>query len=254
MLVDKQDSESSSGTDEAEIYRYYDNVVNLVYDIAQRYNVSNSRNQIQLTVDYKGMSLTAETDFTFVKQGEPGTNGTEYIVKLVPNTKMSNPPLWPMITVSRWYPTLILNYGLNSQQTQTVISSYEGYPLLKAQLWHNGELVWEGFSTSDSALDQTTKPSDVGWAILRNQYSATSTDVTYFEIYGANIRYNGDYNFPYQYIKPAASIVQCAITWQGKTYYGSIPITTAWVTNDNYRVALKDYTGWRYVTLSLIHI
>ena len=36
------------------------------------------------------------------------------------------------------------------------------------------------------------------------------------------------------------------MTWQGKTYYGTIPITTAWVNNANIRVSLKDYTGWRY--------
>ena len=33
------------------------------------------------------MNLIAETDFTFVKEGEPGTNGTEFVCKIVPNTQ-----------------------------------------------------------------------------------------------------------------------------------------------------------------------
>ena len=43
--------------------------INLIYGIEQKYNIKKKRNQIKLTVDYKGMSLTAETDFTFAKQG-----------------------------------------------------------------------------------------------------------------------------------------------------------------------------------------
>ena len=36
------------------------------------------------------MNLVAETDFTFVKEGEPGTNGTDFICKIVPNTNDTN--------------------------------------------------------------------------------------------------------------------------------------------------------------------
>ena len=256
MLIDRQDSESSSGTDETETYRYYDNVVNLVYDIAQRYNVSNSRNQIQLTVDYKGMSLTAETDFTFVKQGEPGTNGTEYIVKLVPNTRMSNPPLWPMITtwgvqLDQYSPVqsiCILNYGLNSFQEQQQISIYDSYQFFKAQLWHNGELVWQGNTASDIALDNITNPESINWGILKNKYNSSSQDLSDFIVADGNnglFRYNANPEAQH-YSVPYANIIKCGITWQGKTYYGTIPIITAWVDNANIRVSLKDYTGWRY--------
>ena len=98
--------------DATQTYEYYDNKTNLVYGIAQKYDIKKQRNQIKLTVDYKGMNLTAETEFTFAKQGEPGTNGTEYLVKLVPNTRMDNPPLWPMVTKAG--SSYVLNYGLNS--------------------------------------------------------------------------------------------------------------------------------------------
>ena len=38
-------------------------------EIAQKYDIKKQRNQIKLTVDYKGMNLTTETEFTFAKQG-----------------------------------------------------------------------------------------------------------------------------------------------------------------------------------------
>ena len=246
MLVDQKENEPNSGTDATQTYKYYDNKTNLVYGITQKYDIKKQRNQIKLTVDYKGMNLTAETDFTFAKQGEPGTNGTEYLVKLVPNTRMDNPPLWPMVTKAG--SSYILNYGLNSAAQETTIGAGTGYQLFKAQLWHSGELVWEGMTASTAAQDGVTKPSLVHWEMLRNKYNSSASDASAFNITNAEsgyIAYSGDY-LASAIEAPLANIVKCSITWQGKLYYGTIPITTAWTISDNYRVNLKDYTGFRY--------
>ena len=246
MLVDQKENEPNSGTDATQTYKYYDNKTNLVYGIAQKYDIKKQRNQIKLTVDYKGMNLTAETEFTFAKQGEPGTNGTEYLVKLVPNTRMDNPPLWPMVTKAG--SSYILNYGLNSAAEETTIGAGTGYQLFKAQLWHSGELVWEGMTASTAAQDGVTKPSLVHWEILRNKYNSSASDASAFNITNAEsgyIAYSGDH-LASAIETPLANIVKCSITWQGKLYYGTIPITTAWTSSANYRVNLKDYTGFRY--------
>ncbi len=246
MLVDQKENEPNSGTDATQTYKYYDNKTNLVYGIAQKYDIKKQRNQIKLTVDYKGMNLTAETEFTFAKQGEPGTNGTEYLVKLVPNTRMNNPPLWPMVTKAG--SSYILNYGLNSAAEETTIGAGTGYQLFKAQLWHSGELVWEGMTASTAAQDGVTKPSLVHWEMLRNKYNSSASDASAFNITNAGsgyIAYSGDH-LASAIETPLANIVKCSITWQGKLYYGTIPITTAWTSGANYRVNLKDYTGFRY--------
>lgn len=246
MLVDQTENEPNSGTDATQTYKYYDNKTNLVYGIAQKYDIKKQRNQIKLTVDYKGMNLTAETEFTFAKQGEPGTNGTEYLVKLVPNTRMSNPPLWPMVT--RAGSSYILNYGLNSLASETTIGAGTGYQLFKAQLWHSGELVWEGMSSATAALDGVTKPSLVHWEVLKNKYNSSASDASAFNITDATngrIAYSGDH-LASAIETPLANIIKCSITWEGKLYYGTIPITTAWTSSANYRVNLKDYTGFRY--------
>ena len=258
LLVDKQENGENSGTDATLTYKYYDNKTILLYDIAQKYNIKKQNNQIRLTVDYKGMNLTTQTQFNFIKQGEPGTNGTEYIVKLVPNVMFGyQTPLWPMITHAG--DKYLLNYRLprESQEytdkDESIIKTNENYRLLKAQLWHNGELIWEGFSNSDKALDNISVPALVNWEVLRNEYSKGKYDNSVFEITNENrgkglIQYN--VNSQTNLFNPSANIIKCSITWQGKTYYGTIPITTAQTVNENYRVGLKDYTGFRYVVYS----
>ena len=248
MLVQQQENEPDAGTDAEEAYRYYDNKLSLIYNITPRYDLKKQRNQIKLTVNYKGMSLTAETEFTFTKQGEPGTNGTDYVVKLVPNTLMKNPPLWPMITKAG--SDYILNYGINSPAEEQTISTSSSYQLFKAQLWHSGDLVWEGASTATAAYDGVTKPSAITWEVLKNKYNSSTSDASAFVVTNANegrIQYTGDH-LQSALSTPLANIIKCSVTWQNKTYYGTIPITTAWVSDSNHRVALKDNTGFRHVT------
>ena len=50
------------------------------FEIASMYNASYSNNQITLEVTYNGMTFTATTNFVFVKQGDPGTNGTDVVI------------------------------------------------------------------------------------------------------------------------------------------------------------------------------
>ena len=256
MLQDQNNGNENDGTDATQTYRYYDNKINLNYGIAQRYDIKKQNNQIKLTVDYKGMNLTAETNFTFAKQGEPGTNGTEYIVKLIPNTTMNNPPLWPMITTRGNSHSVNYSVGTNLAN-ETTFNTGDKKQLLKAQLWHSGELVWEGFSANENHLDDLTM---VHWQILKNKYNSFKSDESAFKIEDEDassgyIKYMGN-NFD----KPLANIIKCSIVWQGKTYYGTMPIITAWVNNKikkvnnrneeyyaSFKLGLKDFTGFRYV-------
>jgi len=103
-------------------------------------------------------------------------------------------------------------------------------------------------TASTAAQDGVTKPSLVHWEMLRNKYNSSASDVSAFNITNAEsgyIAYSGDH-LASAIEAPLANIVKCSITWQGKLYYGTIPITTAWTISDNYRVNLKDYTGFRY--------
>ena len=246
MLQDQNNGNENDGTDATQTYRYYDNKINLNYGIVQRYDIKKQNNQIKLTVDYKGMNLTAETSFTFTKQGEPGTNGTQYLVKLVPNTQMDDPPLWPMVTKAG--NKYFINYGLNTKADEFEIGT-AARQLFKAQLWHSGDLVWEGFSASTAAKDGTTTPTAIHWEILSNKYNSFISDESAFKVTNASsgyIQYTGD-NLKDYSSTPLANIIKCSITWEDKLYYGTIPIITAWTIDQKYRVSLKDFTGFRYV-------
>ena len=233
-------------------YHYYKNHLTLSYGIKKKYDISKKVNQITLNVKYKGMNLTTETQFNFVKQGEPGTNGTQYIVKLVPNTNANKIPLYPMVTKVKSSEKVYLNYRIGSQeegQQEIGVGIGHDYQFFKAQLWHNGDLVWEGKSSNDAARDGITKPTAVHWEILRNKYKPDIYDNSVFGVSTATsgyFYYEGD-QLEQNFLTPYANVVKCTITWQDKFYYGTIPITTAWVKNQNYRVSLKNYTGFRYV-------
>lgn len=263
MLKDNPDENGGrDGTDDNLRYAYYEDITNLSYDIAQTYNVNKQNNQIQLEVNYKGTNLVARTNFSFIKQGDPGTNGTEYVVKLIPNTTMNMPPQFPVITKVGEGTEYYINYGIGNNNSSTVINLKgslltDNYQFFKAQLWRGGDLIWEGFDAGTvSQLDGETKPSLIEWSILQNKYGKNNLgeiiyDESDFEIADAltgKISYKGnnlDDNNTFSF--PKANIIKCRIVWDGKTYFGTIPITTAWVTNGSYQVGLKDNTGFRYV-------
>ena len=54
----------------------------LTFDVSNKYNVSNSNNDIYLTLQYNDQTFTTKTNFTFNKQGGIGTNGTKYQFKI----------------------------------------------------------------------------------------------------------------------------------------------------------------------------
>ena len=71
---------------------------NIVYNISEKYYVSKQNNNIQLEVDYKDLHLTAQTNFTFAKEGDPGTNGTDFLCRIVPNCATDSAPIYPMLS------------------------------------------------------------------------------------------------------------------------------------------------------------
>ena len=92
----------------------YEKLMGISYTIANKYNLRSTNNNIKLQIDYKGMSLTSKTDFTFIKEGQPGTNGTEFVCKIVPNIESGNAPLYPMITYNEATKQSKLNYKTNA--------------------------------------------------------------------------------------------------------------------------------------------
>ena len=243
LLVDTMPKKPPAPTDGE--YNYYENNPVFVYGIARNYDIRKQKNQIKLVVNFKGMTLTAETSFTFAKQGEPGTNGTEYLVRLIPNTTMNNPPQYPMVTKagSRYF----INYGIDSGNSEDEISPNTPKEFFIAQFWKNGEIVWDSKTGTREGFD--VNPI-VTWGVLTNEYGRLGNDESAFTVASdGKISYKGDF-LAADITSPRANIIKCTLTLDKKTYYATIPIVCAWVLNENFRVDLKEYTGWRYAIYS----
>lgn len=212
----------------------YTNLLGISYTINRNYNVKNTNNNIKLIVEYKDMSLVANTDFVFAKEGEPGTNGTEFIAKIVANVKDGIPPINPMI--------------LNGSPNYALKTSNRWF---RVQFWHNGTKIFE--NTQSGTTDEN-KPITIEWNVLQNTYNKnvyTSTynkllDNTDISIDAATgvCSYNG-----YHGADSPANIVKCTITYDEMTYYATLPVITA-KTNSGYSVKLKDNTGFKFATYS----
>ena len=201
-----------------------ENKMLIYYTIRDKYDIKKTNNNIKLIVDYKGMNLVAETDFTFVKEGEPGTNGTEFVCKIVPNTQ----------DINFGYP-MVLNGNINYTPRQNG-------QWFTAELWHNGVKIYPG-----TVAGQTTegKPINIKWSILRNKYTTTQWDETSLNVTeSGKFTYNG-----YKGGNSPANIVKVVMTYDNIEYYSTIPIITA-TAKSGYGVSLIEGSGFRYATYS----
>lgn len=202
-----------------------DVLLGLSYDIVNKYNIRNSNNDIKLSVDYKGMVLETTTNFTFTKDGEPGTNGTEFVIKLVPNTS-DNKLLENLI---------VINGSPNFTPKQS-------NRWVKAQLWHNGEKIFDGTQSGNSTEN---KAVTLNWSILKNKYNSSVSDNSSFSINAATGVISG-YVFSLDH---PANIIQCELVYDKVKYYGTIPVITA-IANSGYNIKLKDGSGFKFATYS----
>ena len=229
-----------NANDQTAQYDQYINQGTLTYEIANRYDVDKINNQIKLQVTYGGAVSIAQTNFTFIKQGNIGTNGTEYYVKIIPNTRMNNPPIIPMIT-RIGNNSYQLNYGYNNSADSITslngISSLDINDFLLAKLYKNDQQIIENLT--------------IEWSVLRNRYANSEYDDSSFSI----IEDDGTYRLTYtdklssgNMANPYADIIQCAITYEDRIYYGTIPFITAYIpSSGTSKLILKQGSGFYYV-------
>lgn len=197
----------------------------LKYNIANRYNLDNYDNNIELEIKYQDILLTAKTNFTFTKEGEPGTNGTNIVCKIVPNTTDNSNPI-PMLTKG------VLNYELpidaNKQEW------------FKVQLWENGILLDENKMSK----------ADITWSILANKYTTTVSDSSSIIVSNEKkgyFTYNGNVFLKKNSI---ANIVKCTVEYEGLTYYATMPVNIVEDNAGTYKIRLKENTGFQTVLYS----
>lgn len=228
--------------DEKLEYQYYKGIKSLPYTIANTYSYINTRNNIELEVTYQDYNLKATTDLVLIKEGENGTNGTDFVAKIVPNVKKGTPaPIYPIVTFTSGDATLNYTSLEGSSIVGTVASKANA--LFRVQLWKDNECIIDS-NKNGTATDG--KFYQVTWEILRNvYYSLGSTtiqdDSNFNKVDGYKFTFN-----PTNYENPA-NIIKCTISYDGKLYYATMPILVVRPYQSKYSAEFSAYDGFRQV-------
>ena len=242
--LNQQTEVQEEQNEDAEFKKYF-NLPSLMYGISNKYRVQYQNNQIKLVVKYKDIVLSAITNFTFVKEGDPGTNGTEYIVRIVPNVAKDNsfdgyPTITRVFFKEQKIRRTFLNYKLKDFIEEQGAKTYkEGYyqfnpnsaKLFNIEIWKSGEKI---------NLDNTMT---LTWEILQNKNDVSNLTIN---------KVNGQIGFTSKFpiMKSPADIVKCTVTIEGKKYYATIPVIVVDIQNSIYSIQLKPLSGFRYAVYS----
>lgn len=221
------------------------------FEIPTIYNNNKIRNTIQLEVRYKDKVIRGKAELVFLKEGESGSNGTDFICRIIPNvTNLSTAPLYPTVTYDNNAAEGATNPVLNYTPAQTGV-------WFKAQLFKDGEEIFNG---PISATSSEGKAVTIQWEMLKNNYGTYNytsiSDVSNFSV-NANtgvFSYNTLSSVSDDTLKNSPSnIVKCTLTYDGSTYIATMPIILTKVNNSvdgSYKVFLNENTGFRYAIYS----
>lgn len=224
LEVDKNYDSYKDAIDATLTYMTYKGTKTFNYGIAARYDFTKRKNNIKLSINYQGQELTAHTDFTFVKQGDPGTNGSDIVCKIIPNMDKDEIPV-NIYTRNK-------KFNTSGEQNQKFM----------LQLWKDGKNIFEGSEVPKEGLtlDGGTA-SLVVWSRLTTNSEKNKNNTNYNIESGGYVSYVDNNN-----INDLRNIIKASITYNKKTSYAFLPIITVEV-NENYDIRLKDYTGFKYV-------
>ena len=219
-----------NGTKNEDGTKSYFNDPELNILIAPNYNAHYDKNEIQLILTYNDKVISAKTNFTFVKEGESGTNGTDFVCKIIPNgIEGAVVPKYPTVIYNEYTQQYTLNYTPKDVDTW-----------FKVQLWHDGELIFEGTQTGNTIENKEAK---VQWMMLQNVYSKEVKDDSNFTINKDTAAITFDTT---EYSNPA-NIIKAVVRYNNVDYYATLPISIIRVANENYDIQLLDTSGFRHV-------
>lgn len=221
-------------------YKYSTNTLFYTFDISPTYNVQRNFNDIELEVLYQGKLLKAKTDFTFLKEGNIGANGTDYICRIVPNIKDNDvPPELPMIiyktvdNARNWHVNYNVKGNDGSGEFGTLLTKYN--TLFKVELYKDGEKI------------ELSNDSKVTWSFLRNRYNSENSDGGLFNITKeGQISAVGSYDTKTIGNQHPAHIVKAEVTHEGKRYIATQPLVMA-IADSGYDISLAEGTGFTSV-------
>lgn len=193
------------------------------FTLEEQYSNQKNNNLIQLKVELKGETFWTSSNFNIIKEGDIGTNGTQYICKIVPNTTQSIE--LPIIT--------------NGELNYTPTSSGKWF---KLQLWKNGKKIFED---TESGLSTEKLRVTVQWSILKNKYTARYSDPSSLSCSLGIFTFDGFFEEDKNGCDSPANLVKCTVTYENKKYYSVIPVVTLKNNNSNiYDISFNQNSGF----------
>lgn len=203
---------------------------NLTYAIEDRYDITKNNNKIGVQVKMDTQYIYQEFSINFIKAGESGTNGTQYISKIICNSARDleypvfvegNTPFWNFVpdATGRWF---------------------------KVQLWKDNKKIFDGYAEGNSTEGKLVK---LKWSILKNKYNNTVYDYSQLTIDDNGIFTTQGYVPPLSqgYYSPCA-VIQCEIEYNGIKMYCNKPLIegSSWPGNKAFLVEGSGFTSVQY--------
>lgn len=176
-----------------EYYPYPDYLL----EIEENFDYQALLNQLTCIVTYDGVEYTRMTELSFIKVGDNGTNGTDFVTKINEvDAKLNNEPL----TLQK---DSAGNYNFNTGQTASSA-------VLKFELFNRGTLV--------SALEQ----SSVTWSVQGGASYTRNLEVSPLED-GARVIWNQ--NKEIKVSSPKTNlIIKGGVSWESQRHYAFYPL------------------------------
>lgn len=219
------------------------------FSIAPNYDQKKTNNYIKLIIRYKQLTITGYTNFTFPKQGDPGTNGTDYVTKLVPVSIKDD--VTTVLATDRVYFSDFGTIVQNPQQDikgKTNIYDDNGKRVdkFKVQLYNNSVLIdildgdnikWSCPPNFSSADRYRGSSSSIGVKDGTINIAKDFRDFNIFDNDGL-------------IIKTPVNIIRGRYTINGLDYFAEYPICTHHTIEEKVRLKIRPKTGFKYVVYS----
>lgn len=140
------------------------NSATLTYKIKNTFDIEAIDNNIKLEVRFQNHSLVASTNFTFIKQGQSGTNGTQYVSRLVPSNSIYERIYLENGNILGWYQTVTKTYNPETGKNDiedTYTFTNAGKSPLAAQLWDG-----KSESLYDSKVNTSKISAGLSWQMI----------------------------------------------------------------------------------------
>ena len=213
-----------TNTDSNNDYLYVKGQSTLSFDVSNKYNVSNSNNDIYLILQYNDQTFTTKTNFTFNKQGGNGTNGTKYQFKITPEKD-------------------VLYFNANGEY----IEDNDKKITVTPHIWYNG------------VQQKQINPNSVSWDILINKIGSEHwSNLAEIDPSSKTAIVDNTGTFEVQDMKQngqdgnLANIIKGTTVINNLNYYATVPLSTVFYHFDDsaIKIEVPKNSGFRYVTYS----